>query len=90
MMVIGSVWKMCCKRNTYSIPRWNGKKIQTIVSNFLTDETREEFESFGVPYKLNLLFHGYPGTGKTSLVYSIASELNMNVALLSFMEKNGG
>ena len=63
------------------------KKIQNIVSNFLTDETREEFESFGVPYKLNLLFHGYPGTGKTSLVYSIASELNMNVALLSFTRK---
>ena len=37
--------------------------------------------------KLNLLFHGYPGTGKTSLVYSIASELNMGIALLSFTRK---
>ena len=34
-----------------------------------------------------MLFHGYPGTGKTSLVYSIASELNMGVALLSFTRK---
>ena len=63
------------------------KKIQSLVSNFLSDKTREEYESFGVPYKLNILFHGYPGTGKTSLVYSIASELNMNVALLSFTRK---
>ena len=63
------------------------EKIKNIVSSFLSEETMEMYEGFGVPYKLNLLFHGYPGTGKTSLVYSIASELNMNVALLSFTRK---
>ena len=33
---------------------------------------------------MNMLFHGYPGTGKTSLIYSLASELNMDVALVNF------
>ena len=30
------------------------------------------------------MFHGVPGTGKTSLVFSLASELNMNVAIMTF------
>ena len=29
----------------------------------------------GTPYKKNIMFEGYPGTGKTSLVFAIASEL---------------
>ena len=62
-------------------------KIKNIIKDFLSEEQEEKYNNYGVPYKLNLLFHGYPGTGKTSLVYSIASELNMGVALLSFTRK---
>lgn len=62
-------------------------KIKNIIKGFLSDEQEEKYNNYGVPYKLNLLFHGYPGTGKTSLVYSIASELDMSVALLSFTRK---
>lgn len=62
-------------------------KIKDIIFNFLSKEAEEKYANYGVPYKMNMLFHGYPGTGKTSLVYSIASELNMGVALLSFTRK---
>ena len=67
----------------------DGKEIEIkdIILNFLSKEEEEKYAKYGVPWKLNMLFHGYPGTGKTSLVYSIASELNMNVALLSFTRK---
>ena len=67
----------------------DGKEIEIkdIIFNFLSKEEEEKYAKYGVPWKLNMLFHGYPGTGKTSLVYSIASELNMNVALLSFTRK---
>jgi hypothetical protein len=43
----------------------------------------EEYASLGVPHKRNYLFHGPPGTGKTSLVSVLASALGMDVALLS-------
>ena len=62
-------------------------KIKDIIFKFLSQEEEEKYANYGVPYKMNMLFHGYPGTGKTSLVYSIASELDMGVALLSFTRK---
>jgi SpoVK/Ycf46/Vps4 family AAA+-type ATPase len=62
-------------------------KIKNTIKKFLSKEEEQKYSKFGVPYKLNMLFHGYPGTGKTSLVYSIASELDMGVALLSFTRK---
>ena len=51
---------------------------------FFSKETQEEYTNFGIPYKMNILFEGYPGTGKSSLIYSLASELNMNVASITF------
>jgi SpoVK/Ycf46/Vps4 family AAA+-type ATPase len=67
----------------------DGKEIEikNTIKTFLSKEEEKRYETYGVPYKLNMLFHGYPGTGKTSLLYSIASELNMGVALLSFTRK---
>ena len=60
-------------------------KIHDKIKHFLSDETKELYNSLGIPYKQNILFHGYPGTGKSSLIFSLASELNMNVALLHFV-----
>ena len=67
----------------------DGKEIEikNTIKTFLSKEEEARYENYGVPYKQNMLFHGYPGTGKTSLVYSIASELEMGVALLSFTRK---
>lgn len=44
--------------------------------------SREEYESFGIPYKMNILLYGPPGTGKTTLAHVIASKFNMDIALL--------
>lgn len=62
-------------------------EIKDTIKKFLSKEEEKRYANYGVPYKMNMLFHGYPGTGKTSLVYSIASELDMGVALLSFTRK---
>lgn len=54
------------------------------MNKFLSIETEKKYELLGLPYKRNYLFEGYPGTGKTSLIYSLASELNMDVAIIQF------
>lgn len=59
-------------------------EVLTDMKKFLSKETELEYETLGLPYKRNYLFEGYPGTGKTSLIYSLASELNMDVAIIQF------
>jgi len=47
-------------------------------------ESKEKYEEFGIPYKRIYLLEGLPGTGKTSLIFAIASEINYNVAIINF------
>lgn len=54
------------------------------IKHFKSEETEKLYKDFGIPYKYNILFHGVPGTGKTSLIFSIASELKMNIAIMTF------
>ena len=60
-------------------------KIYDKIKDFLSEETKKTYNDLGIPYKYNMLFHGYPGTGKSSLIFSLASELKMDVALLHFV-----
>lgn len=62
----------------------NANKVFKDMKDFLSYKTEKEYEYLGLPYKRNYLFEGYPGTGKTSLIYSLASELNMDVAIIQF------
>ena len=59
-------------------------KIYQDMVQFLSDENRQKYRSLGVPYKKNYLFEGFPGTGKTSLCFALASALNKNIAILNF------
>ena len=53
------------------------------IDKFLQEE--EIYDKYGIPYKRNYLLYGLPGTGKTSLIFSLASHYNMNVAIFSFV-----
>ncbi len=57
------------------------KKILDRVDSFAN--MRDWYERNGEPYKLTMLFHGEPGTGKTSLSKAIASSLGRNVYMLN-------
>ena len=52
------------------------------TKKFFSDETRNVYLSFGIPYKSVQLIHGPPGTGKTSLIKSIASHLDCDLYIL--------
>lgn len=60
-------------------------KIIADINKFV--ESEEVYKQFGLPYKRTYLFEGIPGTGKTSLIFAIASMLNMNISIISFGAK---
>ena len=64
----------------------NGKEHEILadMKQFLSSETEDKYNLLGIPYKKNYLFEGLPGTGKTSLIYAIASELDKDIAILNF------
>ncbi|KAI9594665.1 hypothetical protein BDF19DRAFT_423420 [Syncephalis fuscata] len=47
------------------------------LNTFLAD--REFYTRVGLPYRRGYLFHGKPGTGKTSLINAISAQLNRDV-----------
>lgn len=58
-------------------------KVVNDVKQFT--KNKEKYKKFGIPYKRNYLFSGLPGTGKTSFITSIASELGYSLYLIPFI-----
>lgn len=55
----------------------NEKLIKNTVAKFIDGRLR--YEEFGQPWKTGYIFHGVPGCGKTSTIFAIASECDMNI-----------
>ena len=55
-------------------------KIFNDLNNFFKREA--EYNKFGIPYKRNYLLEGVPGTGKSSLIFALASYFNMNIHII--------
>jgi hypothetical protein len=86
--IFDEYWDILNKRNKRNINTihldGDEKKILEYIRDFLKPETKYLYDNLGIPYKLNILLEGLPGTGKTSLIYTLASELNKNIAILNF------
>ena len=52
------------------------KNIKTFM------QEKDLYLKLGIPYKYNILFYGIPGTGKTSLISAIASDINYDIAII--------
>lgn len=69
--------------NSVILPRGLIEKIESDMTEFLSLETAAWYDNFGLPYKRSYLFHGVPGSGKTSLITALAGKLKRNVCFLS-------
>ena len=72
------------KRQTDTIYLKEGHKEDIVakVQDFFSEETRDVYLSFGIPYKSVFMIHGPPGTGKTSTIKSIASHLDCDLYVI--------
>ena len=52
------------------------------IKSFQKD--KEIYKKYGIPYKRNYLFSGLPGTGKTSFIFSLASEIDYSIYMIPF------
>ena len=77
----------------------NNRKLDSVVLKagqkeaILDDLNRffashDRYETLGIPWRRGYLLYGPPGTGKTSLVTALASELSLNVCVLSLASPN--
>ena len=72
------------KRNQHSVFLPEGQK-ENILNDVEKFKNRKElYFKYGVPFKRNFLLEGQPGCGKTTLILTVASELNMDIAIVSF------
>lgn len=55
--------------------------IKDRLDMFMSSE--DEYKRLGMPYTLGFLFHGAPGTGKTSMIKAIAKYTGRHVVVLS-------
>ena len=52
------------------------------VEEFFSPETRDDYLSFGIPYKNVFLLYGVPGSGKTSTINTIASHFDADIYVI--------
>jgi SpoVK/Ycf46/Vps4 family AAA+-type ATPase len=57
-------------------------KIIENITDFFSDNERNEYLSFGMPYKHVTFLYGVPGSGKTSTINTIASHFDCDIYMI--------
>jgi SpoVK/Ycf46/Vps4 family AAA+-type ATPase len=89
-------WDGGCWTDEYKTPKRSNKSIylpddsyQKIIQDLKTFyDNGERYKELDIPHTRTYMFHGIPGTGKTSTIYTIATELNKNIAIIDFSDKD--
>ena len=71
---------------TVSLEREQKRVIVSDINEYLQPETRRWYDARGIPYRRGYLFHGPPGTGKTSLSFALAGIFGLHIYCISLSE----
>ncbi|KZT41725.1 P-loop containing nucleoside triphosphate hydrolase protein [Sistotremastrum suecicum HHB10207 ss-3] len=88
--------------DTYGSWRWTGAKQKRPMSSIVLEPSVKEmlltdcrdflrsedwYAERGIPYRRGYLLYGVPGSGKTSLIHSLAGELGLDIYVVSLSSK---
>ncbi len=82
--------KMSRSLDTVILPDSMLERIVNDVTEFNNKGTREWYSRHGLPYRRSFLFHGKPGTGKTSTIRALAGALGLSACFLSLGDRRIG
>jgi KaiC/GvpD/RAD55 family RecA-like ATPase len=88
------VWDGCFWNDEYKTPKRSKKSIYVPEFSQVVDDLTafyangDRYIGLEIPYTRTYMFHGLPGTGKTSTIYTVASELNKNLAVIDFSDRD--
>lgn len=84
-------WKCVTRRNkrslnTIVLDHEEKKNLLDDVTFYLSGEAKGWYAARGIPYRRGYLFHGRPGTGKTSLSMAIAGQFGLDIYIISLLD----
>jgi len=60
------------------------------IESYIDPSTQAWYGARGIPYRRGYLFHGEPGTGKTSLAMAIAGRFGLDIYVISLLDMSIG
>ncbi|KAH8108653.1 P-loop containing nucleoside triphosphate hydrolase protein [Phellopilus nigrolimitatus] len=88
--------------DSYGSWRWNGARQKRPMSSIVLEpgvkdmlladcrdflRSEDWYAERGIPFRRGYLLHGVPGSGKTSLIHSMAGELGLDIYVVSLSSK---
>jgi chaperone BCS1 len=72
--------------STVSLAQKEKANIVIDINEYLHPTSSKWYAARGIPYRRGYLFHGPPGTGKTSLSFALAGIFGLDIYCISLME----
>ena len=70
--------------NTVILDKEVKNDVNKCLDNYNNKELKERLNKLGINLKMNMILAGLPGTGKSSLMFAIASKLNKDISTIDF------